>query len=96
MNIIPLKVVPLGSHTPPETLLPLPVAELEVFMWKCLQLVCHDLWMLSTVKKLRSLRRILSFGKRKKPHEHRSGEYGVCGNTGLPFLVKNLFTEMAV
>jgi len=24
-------------------LLPLPVAVLEVFMWKCPQLVCHDL-----------------------------------------------------
>jgi len=33
----------MGSHTPPETLLPLPVAALEVFMWKCPQLVCHDL-----------------------------------------------------
>jgi len=31
------------SHTPPETSLPLPVALLEVFMWKCPQLVCHDL-----------------------------------------------------
>jgi len=40
MNIIPFKVVPLGSHTLPETLLPLPL--LEVFMWKCPQLVCHD------------------------------------------------------
>jgi hypothetical protein len=35
MNLIPSKVVPLRSHTPPETLLPLPVAVLEVFMWKC-------------------------------------------------------------
>ena len=42
INIIPFKVVPLGSHTPPETLLPLPVAVLEVFMWKYPQLVCHD------------------------------------------------------
>jgi len=43
INIIPFKVVPLGSHTPPEMLLPLPVAVLEVFMWKCPQLVRHDL-----------------------------------------------------
>jgi hypothetical protein len=43
MNLIPFKVVPFGSHTPPETLLPLPVAVLEVFIWKCPQLVCHDL-----------------------------------------------------
>jgi hypothetical protein len=33
----------LGSKTPPETLFPLPVEVLEAFMWKCLQLVCHDL-----------------------------------------------------
>ena len=32
INIIPFKVVHLGSHTPPETLFPLPVAVLEVFM----------------------------------------------------------------
>ena len=33
----------MGSHTQPETLLPLPVAVLEVFMCKCPQLLCHDL-----------------------------------------------------
>jgi hypothetical protein len=43
MNIILFRVVPLGIHTPPRTLLPLPVKVLEVFMWKCPQLVCHDL-----------------------------------------------------
>jgi hypothetical protein len=43
MNIISVKVVPLGSHTPLETLLPLPVAVLKVFLWKLPQLVCHDL-----------------------------------------------------
>jgi hypothetical protein len=36
-------VVPLGSHTPPEMLLPLTVAVPEVFMWKCPQLLCHNL-----------------------------------------------------
>jgi len=43
INIIPFEVVPLGSHIPPQTLFPLPLAVLEVFMWKCPQLVCHDL-----------------------------------------------------
>jgi hypothetical protein len=43
INIISFKVVPLGSHTPPETLLPLSVAVLAVFRRKCPQLVCHDL-----------------------------------------------------
>jgi hypothetical protein len=42
INIIPFKVVPLGSHTQPETLFPLPVAVLEVFMWKCLLDVVHS------------------------------------------------------
>src|SRR5215510_9563888 len=42
INIIPFKVVPLGIHTQPETLFPLPVAVLEEFMWKCPQLVCYD------------------------------------------------------
>ena len=43
VNITPFKAVPLVRHTPPETLLPFPVAVLDVFMWKCPQLVCHDL-----------------------------------------------------
>jgi len=43
INIIPFKVVPLGSYTLPEMLLPFPVAVLEVFMWKCSQMVCHNL-----------------------------------------------------
>ena len=42
VNITPFKAVPLVSHTPPETLLPFPLAVLDVFMWKCPQLVCHD------------------------------------------------------
>jgi len=43
INDIPFQVVPLGRHTSPETLLSLPVVVLEVLMWKCPQLVCHDL-----------------------------------------------------
>ena len=43
INIIPFKVLPLGSHTPLETVLLLLVPVLEVFMWKCPQLVCRDL-----------------------------------------------------
>jgi hypothetical protein len=43
INIIPFKVVPSGSLTLLETLLPLLVAVLEFFTWKCPQLVCHDL-----------------------------------------------------
>jgi hypothetical protein len=42
INIIPFKIVPWGSHILLETF-PLLVAVLEVFMWKCPQLVCHDL-----------------------------------------------------
>ena len=42
VHIIPFKVVALGSHTLLETLLPLPLAVLEVFLWKCPQLICHD------------------------------------------------------
>jgi hypothetical protein len=44
MNIIPFKVVPLGSDALPETMFLFPVPVLEVFMWECPQLVCHDLW----------------------------------------------------
>jgi hypothetical protein len=43
INIITYKVVPLGSHTPAETLVPLPVAVMDVLMLKYSQLVCHDL-----------------------------------------------------
>ena len=46
--------LPINEHYPPQNsslgkphtagkLLPLPVAVLEFFMWKCIQLVCHDL-----------------------------------------------------
>ena len=42
------------------------------------------------------LRWNLSYRKRKKSHGLRSGEYGGCRTTGIPFLVKNSFTEMAV
>jgi len=33
INIIRFKVVPLGSHIPPDRLLSLPVALLKVFIW---------------------------------------------------------------
>ena len=46
--------------------------------------------MLSTVPKWRTLRWNLCFGKRNKSHGHRSGEYGGCGTTGIPFLVKRI------
>jgi len=32
INIILFKAIPLGSHTPPKKLFPLPVAVLEVFV----------------------------------------------------------------
>jgi hypothetical protein len=42
-HLLQSNVVPLGSHTQPETLFPLLVGVLEEFMWKCPQLVCHNL-----------------------------------------------------
>jgi len=62
INTIPFKVVPLESHTPPEMLVPLLLAVLEVFMWKCPQLVCHNILMSSTAPKSRLLRLNFSFG----------------------------------
>ena len=40
INVIPFKIVPLGSYTPMETLFPLLVAALEVFNRYGLQHVC--------------------------------------------------------
>jgi hypothetical protein len=40
INVIPFKIVSLGSYTPMETLFPLLVAALEVFNWYGLQHVC--------------------------------------------------------
>jgi hypothetical protein len=42
INVIPFKVVPLGSHKPLE-MFPLLAAVLEDFVWKCPWLVSHDL-----------------------------------------------------
>jgi len=95
-NIIPFKYVHLGSHTPLKTLLLLPVAVLEVFMWKCSQLLCYNLSDVSTAPKWQPLRWNLSFGRWKKSQGLRSGEYGRCRTTGISFLVKNLFMEIAV
>jgi hypothetical protein len=69
------------------------VAVLEVFTWKCNQLVCHDL---SDVVYSSKVRWNLNFGKRKKSHGLRSSDYGGCGTTEIPFLAKSSFTEMAV
>ena len=64
MNIVPFKVVPLGSHTPPETLLPLPVAVLQVFMWKCPRLVCHHLLDVVSSSKMTTFEVQFEFRKR--------------------------------
>ena len=42
-NVIPLKIVLLGSYTPMETLFPLLVAALEIFNQYGLQRVCYTL-----------------------------------------------------
>ena len=97
INIIPFKVVPLGSHTPPETLLPLPVAVLEVFMWKCSQLVCQrhfgccpqfqndDLW-----------GGIWVSGKGRGQTDADQASTGAAEPQEYPFLVKNSLMERAV
>lgn len=38
----------------------------------------------------------MGFGLWKKLHGLKSGEKRDCGNTGIPLLAKNLFTENAV
>jgi len=52
--------------------------------------------MFSTVPKWRPLRWNFSFGNENKSHGLRSGEYGGCGTTGMPFSAKNSITEIAV
>ena len=41
INVVPIKIVPLGSYTPMDTF-PLFVAALEVFNWYGLQHVCYN------------------------------------------------------
>ena len=88
INIIPFKIVPLGSHTPPETLLPLPVAVLEVFMWKCPQLVCHDL--LDGVHSFKMTTFEVEFEFRGKEGVTRTQIRRIldCRTTGIPFFGK--------
>ena len=94
INIIPFKVIPLGNHTLPETLLPLPAAVLEVFVRKCSQLVCHDL--LDAVHSSKMTTFEVEFKFREKSHGLKIRRVWGCGTTGLPILVKSSFMEMAV
>jgi hypothetical protein len=65
----------LGSHTQPETLFPLPVAVLEVFMWKLPQLVCHDLLDVIHSFKMTTFEVEFAFREKEESHRLRSGEY---------------------
>ena len=42
INVIPFKIVPLGSYTPMETLFPLMVVVLEIFNWYGFQHVSYN------------------------------------------------------
>jgi hypothetical protein len=77
-------------------LFPLPVAVLEVFMWKCPQLVSHDLLDVVHSSNMMTFEVEFVFLEKKKSHRLRSGECGGFRTAGIPFLVKTSFTEMAV
>jgi len=77
INIIPFKVVPLGSRTPPEKLLPLPLAALEVFMLKCPQLVCH--YLLDVVHSSKMTTFEVQFGFREMEEVIRTQIRRLCG-----------------
>jgi hypothetical protein len=95
INIIPFKVVPLGSHTQPETF-PLPVAVLEDFMWKCTQPVCHDL--MGVVDSFKITKFEVEFELREKGEVTRTQIRRIwgCETTKIHFSVKNSFTELTV
>jgi hypothetical protein len=96
INIVNFNVVPWKSHTPPEKLFPLPVALLEIFMWKCHQPVCHDLLDVVHSSKMTTCEVEFEFLEKGKSHGLRSDEYGGFGTTAKQFLVKIWLTEMAV
>ena len=54
-------------------------------MWKCPQLVCHDLLDVVHSSKMTTFEVEFEFWERKKSHGLRSGEYGGCETTEIPF-----------
>ena len=54
-------------------------------MWKCPQLVCHDLLDVVHRSKMTTFEVEFEFREKKKSHGLRSGEYGGCGTTGITF-----------
>jgi hypothetical protein len=73
-------------------LFPLPVA---VFMWKCPQPVCHKLLDVVHSSKMTTFEVEFEFWE-KKSYRLRSDEFGGFRTSGIPFLVKTSFTEMAM
>jgi hypothetical protein len=65
-------------------------------MWKCHQLVCHDLLDFVHSSKITTFGVEFVFQEKEKVTRFRSGEYGGCRTIGIPIFVKTSFTEMAV
>jgi len=78
----------LGSRTPPETFLPLPVAVLEVFTWKCPQLVCHDFLDVVHSSKITTFEVEFEFREKEEVTRTLIRRVWDCETTGIPFLSK--------
>jgi len=87
----------LGSHAPLETLLPLPVAMLEVFKWKCPQLVCHDLLDVVHSSKMTTFEVEFEFWEKGRSHTD-SDQVSMVAAEPLKYIfwAQNPFMEMAV
>ena len=96
-NWTTINIIPFPWEAPPlQTLLPLPVAVLEVFMWKCPQLDCHNILDVVHSSKILPVRWNLSFGKGRSHKDSDKASIGAAERLEYRFLSKFLQRDCSV